>query len=745
VQPAGVEVVPIRDHGHDSDGRALGAWGANAGAKYGFVDGTMTVVPYLGRVAPTNLPWRWRTSGVAIDGHDVLGDPKRSEERHLDREFVCLRGPVAERWLVSDEGVEQSFVVDALPTRDGDLVVVGHVESPMKASARSPRHQAIQFLDPAGAVSLNYGAAIAFDASGAVVAVDTSCTGDAVELRVPAAFVRRAILPITIDPLVTVVVTASGGLAANAAGIRDVDLDRVATSSSFSLVETEVRWASATDSDLFVRRTRDDFAVSQFVYSDLATSVAVTSASVAGVDADGSAVVAWSRIGSTAVSSVWFFVLPAGTNDPLPVFAAQRPSGTEEHSAVVAGRKGSTGAAKVLLVRVRERTDGTGSREVWSSIVDCATSSETTPIRLAGSGQFLVANHEAPAVARNVYGNHEPWLVAWQTLREVENRWTVSVSRIRPDGTVTPFTFTPDLPAGATLPHAMRPRVDGSFGRYLLTFLTASSSLFPGAIVGDRGTAVHAQRFDWQVFADNAPAVAHPRVQLLGSSVRDVENGGLAHDFVTSSHWATSFGRADQPKRVARLGYRGLPIEDLPLPPQSPGIHSQTAASLAFDSANERFPLAYGVRHVDAAGAVTWRHYGGRLEHPTLTPPTIRGANCGAIAATQSRFRIGSEHAAVAMIHGGRSRVAICLLSLAPTSVPLASFGFGGGCTLQVDAFTPNLIAAVPQYTDLSGGARLGFPLPEELGAIDLYAQWLVMGDTPADLTATAGMLVEVR
>ncbi|MBK8979282.1 MAG: hypothetical protein IPM29_25575 [Planctomycetes bacterium] len=733
--------TPIRSQGDDA---SLGAWAAGDDFKVGFVDGATTVVPYLGREAPHNLPWRWRTISATVGDRDLLG-PSGTTEHRADLRYERRRGALLERWDVRADGVEQSFVVDRLPSRTADLVVSGRVDSTLRCEDRPPQAAPLRFVDPAGRAELHYGTALAFDAAGRTCAVPTAFAAGIIELRVPAAFVAAATLPLTIDPLVDVWVIGSGSLPSVAPGVLDVDVDRVSASDRMSLIRTEVRWASAADGDLFVTRSRDDFAVSQTIHTDLSTTESSYDASVAAVDMNRSFVVAWTR-GVPGDTWIVWFVMPADAATPTVIRAASHPIEQREHSARLGGRKGLEGAgATALLVRLRDRRDGTGTTEVWASVLDATSAgSEGTPFRLAGSGQVLVADHAEPWVARDVYGAGAPWPVAWQTFAQLAGRWTVSVTQVRPDGSVAGTTFSPTLPSGSAL-HAMQPRVEGSFGRYLLAYTVADAVQYPGQISNPAGRSVRVQRFDWPTVGSVAPTAAWPPVTLASSTQRDLLLGGLAHDARTQSHWALAWHRYGHGQQVARLGYRGriLDFADLPEPATGSSVH--TAAAVAHDRALERFPVHYAVRNTATNGQVSWLRYGGRVEHPALQPPTITGPACGPIAASQNRFRIGTEAPALVMIAGVAGRPALCVLSLTTANIPLSTFGINGGCALQVDPLAPNFILATPHVTDSRGDARLSFPLPEQTPPFDLYAQWLVQGVTPDELRASSGLRIEIR
>jgi hypothetical protein len=735
-------VVPIRDHGADADSGALGAWAAGDDFKCSFQAGAFVLVPYLGQTAPRNLPWRWRTRSVTAAGRELL-ETTAGREAHGGTRFSWANGPVQERWDVRENDVAQSWVIASAPA--GELVIRGDVQSELHAPARAPRVAPLRFADAEGRVEIEYGTAVAIDARGETVDVPVGYEDGELSLHVPAEFLAGAQFPVTVDPLVSTwvigntVIPAGSGIVAQA-------VERVAATDRMTLVTASTRWASVLDGDLVVEKRRDDFGASLLLYSDLSTTTAAYDVSIATMDHFSSYLVAWSRgpvNGTTAIA--WFLADADATSIPFAATIAP-PAGFLERSPRLGGRPNvydSTPTA--LLVRLRDRDDGTGGTEVWGSTIDCAAGTVGAPFQIAGSGLILVADHAEPSVSRGPKGTGEPWLVAWQTY-DLLDRWHVTVRQVRPDGALSSTTFEPALPVGD--PHAMAPRIDGTSGRYLLAFTTASTTAFPGQLISPLGTHVRAQRFDWPLYGSNpVPVAAHPSRVVETSLARDLELGGLAVDTVTSSHWLCVHGRQGQPHTATRLGYRGLTLDQevLPNPPQ--GQSTQRAAAVAFDRQLERFPLLYGVRQVDN-GTTRALLYGAVYEHPAAAVPTNYGPDCGpGWIGYSSRFRIGSELSTVGFINGsgqGAGLAALCALSLGPADVPLAGVGVATSCRLLVDPSAPNWLTGLFCVTDGSG-ARVVVPLPEGLAPVDLHSQWLVQGTGAVAVVTTPGMRIEIR
>lgn len=132
--------------------------------------------------------------------------------------FARSRGPVeqgrtvryahaqaTEVYDVRPEGMKQSFVFPELPAGEGDLVVT------CKLSTGLPLQEvgsdALQFGGEHGGVRL--AGVVGIDAAGRRTTGSLALAGDVLSLRLPAAFVASATLPLELDPLLTPVTLAT--------------------------------------------------------------------------------------------------------------------------------------------------------------------------------------------------------------------------------------------------------------------------------------------------------------------------------------------------------------------------------------------------------------------------------------------------------------------------------------------------------------------------------------------------------
>ncbi len=217
-------------------------WGGSAAYKMSFERTGTRFIPFLGADAPKDYPLHFAPPSVAVGGAAL--SVKQDVEPTLSGTRVSFdRGGLVETYDLTGPNVEQSFRFDQLATR-GAIDIRVPVTSELQASARE---NGLVFQGPKGGVS--YSQAVAVDAAGARLPLETTSDGGSISIHVPASFVANAKLPLVVDPLVgsTVTVnTSNGGRAENHADIAYDETNGV------YLVVWFRDW-SATDSDCFAQ------------------------------------------------------------------------------------------------------------------------------------------------------------------------------------------------------------------------------------------------------------------------------------------------------------------------------------------------------------------------------------------------------------------------------------------------------------------------------------------------------------
>jgi hypothetical protein len=190
----GLDFSEVR-YQHGPDG-AL--WARGESYKARFDSEGASVIPAFGSRAPRNFDLRFELEQVLVGGEPFELAPQADVRRSAD--VVTLdRGALDETYHLEVRQLEQRFTFESLAQR-GELELRLALDSELVGA-----------LDPAGGLrfsnewgSVHYGAAIAFDAAGRRVDVETTLEDGALTLRVPERFVAQAQLPLTIDPLITV-------------------------------------------------------------------------------------------------------------------------------------------------------------------------------------------------------------------------------------------------------------------------------------------------------------------------------------------------------------------------------------------------------------------------------------------------------------------------------------------------------------------------------------------------------------
>lgn len=219
-------------------------WAAGPTYKARFDAHGPMIVPPLGKDAPRSLPL-WLDLQSITRGSALLLDAS-APVAPVQQGLVAVyehSALVRERYEARVDGLEQSFVVDALPAGAGDLVVRVGYTSELAARAQG----AGLFFDDGRGLGLRMGGVTGIDANGVQCAGSIALDGGAIELRLPASFVASAALPLVVDPLVGGQVNV---YSADDSADSDASYD---LSFNDHLVVFERQW-SATDLDVYGQR-----------------------------------------------------------------------------------------------------------------------------------------------------------------------------------------------------------------------------------------------------------------------------------------------------------------------------------------------------------------------------------------------------------------------------------------------------------------------------------------------------------
>ncbi|MCR9247999.1 MAG: hypothetical protein NXI31_23455 [bacterium] len=712
----GAQLAPQRTPIHTAsadEGLAYGTWAAGGSYKVSFHDG-MSFVPYLGRDYPSNQSFAWTTAAVTAGEVQLLRPGREPETAQEDYRYEYRFGAVTEIYDVRTEGLEQSFRITSLPAA-GDLVIRGRVASRLIAPSTDAVHGPLTFVDEKGRPIVEYGEAIAFDATGQRVDVLTAHSNGVVELIVPGEWLAAATLPVVVDPLLTRVQVATG------AEVDAMDIAVEEVSRADRVLFAYVRFASAGDGDLFVRLARTNYT-SQTVYSDISSAWStddVACAFVGGVDRW---TIVMRRLFLTlplVTSRVRCHVRPAGDL----TFATNygdlfTPAGLYEWRPDIGGVV-STATGNVALVVFQSEDVGpfsftnTATSAVHGAFLDPTSTNGTFgasfPIRSSPAHDF-----ERPAINSAAAGQADRgWVVAMQEYENgvANDDWDLLAVRVDDSGVVHGATpFRSDVGA-LNYRHQQEPQVAGARGRYAVLFSTTSLPNAPPKPTRATGMEVQVERFDWAPGA-SAPTADYPAVVIRSNGAPIWEVTGLGFDFDTRSHWVMAFRTITTGSSAAyygRIGYRGELTEggnnSAATVYFAPG-QDASPIGCAYDTRSQSFRLAYGVN-----GAPNNPVYGQTLEYVTPAAPTTAGPACGsATIQWLGSQQIGSEFGRIAVDHPSGPVGHFLAVSLAPANLPIIDPAVLPGCRLLVDVTGPGYLGTMPFVYGSSATWPLALP-----------------------------------
>lgn len=723
----GDALVPV--HGRDGD-PGYGVWAAGRDYKASFHAG-MTFVPYLGADYPHNQPLAWHTTSVRVGDRELLTPGRTPALRHDGYRVDYDHGQVVESYEVLATGLEQRFVLAERPPAAGDLRVVGALTTALWSPVVASEHQSLVFRDAEGRAIVGYGAAVAIDADGDRFAMTTAHANGLVTLTLAASDLARADFPLVIDPLLTTLFSF-GLFPGSVPGDLDAANDGSAAPGS-TLIAFTMR-ASATDSDVRVRAANvAGGAANNAVFADLSAAASADHARVAFVAATSRwAVVYQNLVTSTQQMQLRAAIVPANpgsttlTNSIPHLLAAGSHEWRPEVGGVLAGGSGN----RALVVCQREtgtaQFANTANSTVWGMFLDTttATGSWSAPFPVQGNAGD---DTERPSVNRAAAGGSgDAWFVVCQAFTNSAGNddWDLFGRLVDQAGAVSAQAWVSSL--GTT--HKLGARVDGSAGRYAVSFSTASTSI--GKNLDVVGNELRCERVDWPHGQSSQSAGGDWPVQtLFTSSFRTVEATGIAHDVTSRSHWTLAWRNSTTAPAVyaTRIGYRGQALQ-VPDVVVTTGASSPGPATVLFAASGGTTNVLYAI---DNAG---WFEVQRReFDLPAPGQAAVAPGSCGGpalswlgpSAVVGTNQRIGSEFCGPRAQGTGPNDLHLMLVAVAPANVPVSLPFAGAGCTLLVPFGTPDCLGYLP----LVVGADVSWtlPLPEALPSLTLYFQdWVL-------------------
>jgi hypothetical protein len=426
----------------------------------------VTYVPFFGSAAPQNYPTRFTLRDVRVGDAALAFDAEAVPV--LDSDSVRYeRGSLIEHWDLHVESVEQRFEFEALPA-GGDLVLAIALESEL-AAAES--HGGISFTNDLGRV--DYSAAVAIDAGGRRLAMHTHLVDGVLELRLDAAALAGARMPLVIDPVLTTTNITS-------AGIDDINPDVAyeAASDRYAVVYEELY--SATDHDIYLQMRDGSGALTASNWIDITTDFWATprvASNTLGLN--------YLCVASVGLASSGLRTIQGRTINPNGVTSAPITIAgldTYDKFAPDVGGDPASSPPTYFLV-VWERTFSTTDHDIHARLVTSAGAPVATAFSIDNSSSTLDTR---PAISKS--DGHPPfstqnWTIVWQRYNPSALHEQLYGAQVKWDGSVTHATF----PVNVTGDVVRNPRVS--------SLLDDNGTSRPYMIVCESQSLT----FDWEV------------------------------------------------------------------------------------------------------------------------------------------------------------------------------------------------------------------------------------------------------
>lgn len=170
-------------------------WAAGPGYRAAFERDGVVFTPALGERAPQAYPLTLRLQGIGR-GEQMAGASPVDPSQHGTAVHYERPGCV-ERYQASADGIAQSFVFDRLPAGQGDLVVRFTCTTDLPLVRADDT--GLRFELP-GLGGVHIGGVTGIDANDRRMPGTITWADGTIELRLPAAFVETAALPLVLDP-----------------------------------------------------------------------------------------------------------------------------------------------------------------------------------------------------------------------------------------------------------------------------------------------------------------------------------------------------------------------------------------------------------------------------------------------------------------------------------------------------------------------------------------------------------------
>ncbi len=370
--------------------------------KVSFEPGGFEFVCPLGSKAARSLPFTYRLNSVARGSSELFDSISvPSPERNGLRVIYQHPAGVQEFYDVREDGIEQSFRIEALPAGSGDLVLRGSVETDLEhpLPGRFPHGLDFRGGDRGG---VRIGAVVCRDANGTESPCPIDWDGVQLIYTVPEAVLAAARFPLVVDPLIGSIVTVFSFLDNGDAHLSYNDL------SDAYLVTFERQWAG-NDSDIYAQRVGSNGTpLGALILLETSALTFATNPTVAYAYATNTWFVAWQQssglTGSISILGPFDIVgRPVSSLGAVGSLSVVSDNAANEVDVDSWSPRTTIVSSRVVLVWSEQ---GSGIRSAQLSVLLDSTVTVNSHAIVSNS-----ANDSRPAVAR---GGTSRSIIAWQ-------------------------------------------------------------------------------------------------------------------------------------------------------------------------------------------------------------------------------------------------------------------------------------------------------------------------------------------
>lgn len=742
--------IPIHTAAPDPDGGAYGTWAAGASYKVEFLQDGVRFVPYLGAEHPRNESWRWRTVRVARGGADLLPPAALTTRRNSAFRFEYARPGWVERYDVLDQGLEQSFLFEHAPAGRGELVISGGVEGSLRAVDSPPAYEELAFADRDGVERVRYGTALAIDADGVRVPLQTSVSDGKLRIHVSDSVLESARYPLLVDPIVTVSIAQNGVTFDPDEIAHDVAYDRDGQQQMY----TVARAASSVDLDLIAVMQPLGFQrPATTVFTDITSLWSIRGASLACVGSPRKYVMGFTRVFGPQSSGVRVHVRNSGNLSPSTVvYSVPRPANTFDARVSVGGTTRSSAGTHAMLVLERRDVGQLAVEGVTAVPMDVSGpvsfgAAVAIPSYGLGSGAPGLSLYQTgrPAITKQARASSSAttWLVVFQERQITGLSGTLDVyylvgRTIEPDGTVSP---TPWLSSGVSAgEHRFAPKVAGEANPNPWSYFAVGFARRPvggPAPLGTRGASVAVEPFLWREGV-SAPAPSEPLIPIPHAGAQN-SVGGMSFDKRSRSHWTVTTNAG-----LHRLGNGGQ-VEQITY---AVAVHNP--GGIDYVDNGSYLAVSGGTPPGSPNGTLLGSVYENARPAPAMTtgqacsPATIEWTTQFGRRAPSYDQQIGHFFTQVAVSGAPSGAIHILVFGTGAQNLSLAGTpGVASGCRLLVPLSGPGSIGA-ELHIQSGVDARWDFPLPAFLASFTFRCQDFYLAPGGSEFVATQRLEVDL-